>query len=202
MKKISILTAIALLFSASITYAQILKKDVLLGGTLGYSTGTLYNSGTTSNVNISPRLGYAIGNNSVLSARFGYAFFKSKGSTNLNIYKTNSITAGLSWKKFISVKEKFGLYTDLYGTLGKTYTRQESGPPTVVQKTTTTAYTGGLNPGVYYLPLRWLILSVDAGGLNYTYNRDNSGSHTSSFVVNFLSSFTFGVDFILTKGKG
>ena len=207
MKKIFILPVLALFLSVSIVNAQIAKKDLLLGGTLGVGTSNANLGPAASNVNIYPRIGYAIGNNSVLSLKFGYAYYKSNSDVNsypLN-NRSNTFTAGLSWKKFYPVKERFGLYTDLYGTYNIGKTKQESGVPLAVQKSSNSGYTAGLNPGVYYLPFNWLIVSVDAGGIVYNYNKNklegNPVSHSSAFNVNFLNYFTFGVDFILTKRK-
>lgn len=205
MKKISILSALAILFSTSVIHAQILKKDVLIGGSFGVGSNGATSSPTNTNANISPRIGYAIGNNSVLYANLGYSFYKSKSDLVGNENISNSFSAGISWKRFIPIKDKFGLYTNLYGSFVNGNTKQDVGIPPVRQKTSNTGYIAGLTPGVYYSPVSWLLLNVDAGGIAYNYYKNkyegSPTSHSSAFNVNFLNSFTFGVDFILHKKK-
>ena len=106
--------------------AQIDKKDILLGGTFSYVSSN--SSGNTissaSNANLNPRIGYAIGKNSVLSVRLGYSQGQSKDADGNVNYKSTTFSTGLSWQKFFSIKDKVGWYTDLYGTFSSWTIRQ------------------------------------------------------------------------------
>ena len=205
MKKISTLTVVAILFSASVIHAQIQKGDLLIGGAFGINTSNSNFSGTSSNANVSPRIGYAIGSNSVISARFGYGFNRNKSDVNSYLHKANNLSAGFSWKKFYSISSSFGFYSDLFAVFNTGNTKLESGTPTVITKTSSTGFLGGINPGIYYMPTSKLILGMDAGGIAYSYGKNkNNGQNAgdgSNFNVNFLNSFTFGIDFIIGKRK-
>lgn len=202
-----------LLFAISLTLtlssnAQIEKKDVLIGGSFGFSTNNSgqYQTTNNSNANINPRIGYAIGNNSVLFANLGFSTFREKNEISGSNTQSNGFNAGLAWKRFIPVTEKFGAYGNLNGSFSRLYSRYEYGGTTPnVLKQTSTGFSAGLVPGIYYQAMHWLFLSVDAGGLYYNrYESKSSGnpvSHSSGFSVNFLNVYTFGVDFILHKKK-
>ena len=70
-------------------------------------------------------------------------------------------------------------------------------------KNSSTRYAVNLIPGLYYQALPKLLISADFGGLGYSYNRNKSSgtpiSRSSNVYFNLMSSFTFGVDFILGK---
>lgn len=205
MKKILSISVFAFLVFISTVHSQILKKDVLIGGTFGFTTGSGSNSYSTSNANINPRIGYAITNNSVLNANFGYAYSRNKSDVAASQFTSNTFNFGLSWRRFIPIKEKFGMFTSLYGSFGKGSSKQENENPHTIVKSTSSNFNAGLSPGLYYIPIPWLVVSVDAGGFGYTYSKNktegNPTGHYSSFGINFLNSFTFGVDFILHKKK-
>jgi hypothetical protein len=205
MKKVICISVFTSLLSVTILHAQITKKDFLLGGSLGFGTNSSTNSPTNSNANISPRIGYAIGNNSVLYSNFSYSFYNSKGNSGGSEYTNNSFSMGISWKRFIPIKEKFGVYTNLYGSFGVGNYNQDNATPPTSQRSRFTSYSGGFTPGVYYTPATWLIVNVDAGGIIYNYSRNkyntNASSHSSNFNVSFLNTFSFGIDFILNKKK-
>ncbi|MGC4038004.1 MAG: hypothetical protein QM764_18725 [Chitinophagaceae bacterium] len=201
MKRIATLSFITFLFSISFVHAQILKKDLLIGGSVGLSSNGSNTSSTSTNANISPRIGYAIGNNSVLYTNFGYSYYRSGGGTNIS----NGFNVGASWKRFISLKERIGLYTSLNGSFYRSTNKTVNGAPPEIYKLHNVGYTASIIPGFYYMPAYWLILNVDAGGINYNYskysNNTTPASRSSAFSVNFLSTFTFGVDFIISKKK-
>lgn len=202
MKKISILSVVALLFSISHLKAQVQKKDLLLGGTLSIGTNNYSGGNNTSNTNLNPRIGYAIGSNSTLSLRLGFGINTGKSPYGSNRY--TNFSAGISWKRFFSIKEKFGWYTDVYGNASTGSSRQTS-PSSVTSKITNIGFGAGLTPGIYYMELPRLIISTDFGGIGYSYTRNTetgSNAFRSSYInVNFLNYFSVGVDFILTKRK-
>lgn len=187
------------LFTIFYANAQVSKGDVLIGGSFGYNSYQNQGNNSNSNANVSPRVGYAIGKNSVLSARVSASF--SKSTAEVGDYKnTNSFVAtGIGWRKYYPIKNKFGLYSDLNGNVG--WGRSESTSNTGVEyESNFTNYNVGLTPGLYYHVTPGILLGADFGGFGVSHNRTepNSG-RTTAVYLNLLSTFTFGVDFILGK---
>jgi len=75
-KKILLSLAIIISFAFSLK-AQVDKGDWLLGGTLGINTSNAGSSTNYSNSNITPHMGYAIGNKTVLGLSLGVNFSES-----------------------------------------------------------------------------------------------------------------------------
>ena len=209
MKKISILSVLALLvFSFPSLHAQIINKgNIILGSTFAFSNSTASFGYSNSNANISPRIGYAVGSNSVLYVRLGAGFSKTHPSTLDATSKYSNLSAGVSWKKFSSVNEKLGWYTDAYAVIGAATSRTTYAPsnPNPSYKSNSTSYSAGINPGIYFMATPRLIISADFGGLGYIYQiskyTGQSDTHSSSFNINLLNYFGFGVDFIIAGKK-
>jgi len=206
MNKKSILLVAAFLAITIASFSQIEKKDILIGGTFGFNTGTPNGMTTTNNTNINPRIGYAIGNNSVLSARLGFGFGNSKTD---GVSKTNnySLSLGLSWRKYFPLNEKFGWYADLNGNYQLIEQKTKSlgvGSPNTIE-TYIRERSVYVNPGIYFMPVKGMIIGADVGGLGYSYSKTSygvgSGTRNSGFSANFLNTFNFGIDFIINKKK-
>jgi hypothetical protein len=201
MKKEILLFSMTLLV-ASASFAQIDKKDILLGATFSYGNSNSPGNISTSNSNLHPKIGYAIGNNSVLNLTLGYNHVKSEDANGNTTSKNSSFTTGLTWQKFFPIKDKVGWYTDLYGTMSSGKYTQDNGGGNI-NKTRTTGYGVGISPGLYYFPISSLLLSVNAGGMSYGYSKYKSGSQpdgkSSNFTVNLLNYFGFGIGFIINK---
>ena len=203
MKKQILLFSIALLFVTA-SLAQIDKGDILLGGTFGFGN-TNATSGTTttsSNANLHPRLGYAIGRNSVLSLALGYNYGKSKDVTSNQGSRLNAFSAGVSWQKFFPIKDKVGWYTDLSATYTNGKIKYQIGSSSPYESKSN-GYAAAANPGIYFMPTPSLLLTSNVGGVSYGYSKDKVGGQptakTSNFSINFLSYFGFGVVFIINK---
>lgn len=179
--------------------AQIQKGDVLIGGTFGYNSNS--NGNENSNVYIDPAVGYAVGKNSVMSLKGGYSFSKNKG----DIYSSNSngYNVGLSWKKFFSIKERVGWFTDVYGLY--TYQKSKTEYQTGITSSTSKGFEVGAKPGIYFLPTSSLLLTADVGGISYSQSKYEStvgnDGKSKNFNVNLLNSFTLGIHFIINKGR-
>lgn len=209
MKRQTLLALLIVLASATATRAQIQKGEVLLGATLGFYYNNNGNSGnpssSSSNSNLAPRIGIAIGQNSVLGFKTSFGYGSSKdGGTNEQKYTSTTVGAGLYWKKFMPIKKQLGWY--LEPNAGFSYAKGKIRNMFSETKSSSTTYAAGIVPGIYYQPLPKLLLSVDIGGAGYSYaiNKGTGSSTSKSSAVNlsFLNTFTFGVDFLLTKGKG
>lgn len=205
MNKKSILLIAAFLTITFASFSQIEKKDILIGGTFGFNTGSQSENSNNSNANINPRIGYAIGTNSVLSARFGFGYSNSKNENLDYRFRAHSFSTGLSWKKFFSFNDKLGWYTDVYSAYNfsssKWWNTSSSSTP---NETTSKGFSAGIAPGIYFTPVKGMIISADIGGVGYNYSKSkdlSSGSRQSGISANFLNSFNFGIDFIINKKK-
>lgn len=203
MKKQLLFTVIAIAATTTLS-AQVNKGDILLGATLGAGYNNSNSGASTtsqSNSNLAPRIGFGVGNNSVLGARLNVAY----GSTKTKQYdnKTSTFTYGASifWRKLMPITKQIGWYVEPdAGIAFSRYTSKSSGTKS---KTTSTSYTAGVVPGIYYQPLSSLLISADFGGLNYYHRqyKDAGGVKTKSndISLGLLQSFTFGIDFILGR---
>src|SRR5882672_904537 len=207
MKK-QILLFVLASFSFLFSQAQINKGDFLLGGSFGYGNSNQSNSNSSSNANLNPRLGYAIGKNSVVSVILGMNANKSKSQDGNYVAKNNGFSSGISWEKFFSIKDRVGWFTNLYGeysgSSSKTTTTYLG--TTNSTKNTSTGYSAGFNPGIYFMPSSGLLLSANLGGIGYNHSKYKSSNNQSlssqnDFAVNFLSYFGVGIDFIINKKK-
>jgi len=204
MRKI-ILAVITVSLFVSTANAQIKKGDILLGGTFGYGNSNSPGNSSSSNANLNPSIGYAIGKNSVLSIRLGYSHGKSEDANGNYVSKYTGFSTGMAWKKFFPIKDKLGWFTDLYGAFSSGSIKQQYTPGSSMSKSTSTGYSAGVNPGIYFIPSPGLLLSINAGGIVYGSSRlKSSGQPTgrnSNFTVNLLNYFGFGIDFIINKKK-
>jgi hypothetical protein len=202
--KRKLLPSIAIiLFSSLSLSAQIEKNDIILGANLGIyynnSNGTGFN--TTSNANISPRISLAVGTNSVIGLKASLYSMVSKADDRDEKNKSTSYGIGLFWKKYMLIKNHIGWYTELNG--GATFSNATQYINSSKYKNTSTAYGLGAIPGIYYQVTPKILLSADAGGINFSQSfyktESQADSRNTTLSINFLNSFSFGVDFILGK---
>jgi hypothetical protein len=203
MKKKIYLSIAVILFLSFTTHAQIEKNDWLLGGTVGFTSSsssynnTSYTGNSTSNASISPHIAYALGKNSTIGFNLGYNYSDNAGNN-----KTSSFLSNIFYKKYFPCKEKFGIYLQLYGGISlvkSSYLVLDSAGSLTRNNSTTREYDAGITPGIYYQVSKRILLTADCGGLSYIYDDSGSGYSATYWSFNFLSNFTFGVDFILGK---
>jgi hypothetical protein len=196
-KKIYLFIAVIICLSFS-SYAQIEKGDWLLGGTLGVNNSSNSPNGTsTSNANIAPHIAYAVGKNSTIGLNLGYSYSDNSGN-----YKLSSFASNIFYKKYFPCKEKFGIYLQLNTGIAlskNSYTVIDSAGSYTKSNSTTHSYNVGAIPGIYYLVSKRVLLTADCGGLSYFYDDYGAGYSANSWSFNFLTNFTFGVDFVLGK---
>lgn len=193
--KIRSLLAFTFIITTLSSRAQIQKGDVLLGASVGVNTNN-YSGGSSSNAGISPRIGVAIGTNWVLGARFSAGFSNTKSDSKTT---TTNLGATVFVRKYMPVKNKLGWYAELGAGVGTVNGKTTNG--SIENKQNTFSYNAGFIPGVYYHATPKVLLSVDAGGIGYFHSKNKNNvtttSKTSGFGLNFLSSFSFGIDLVL-----
>lgn len=203
MKRQTLLLLAIIISSTATLTAQVQKGDVLLGATMGVNYGHSDPlTSSSSNSSLSPRIGLGIGQNSVLGLRVIATYSTNKSE--ISIAKTTEMSVGTSvfWRKYMPIKKQLGWYVETNGGIyfGKNTNKNAVGDK---NKTTSTRYVATAIPGLYYQALPKLLINVDFGGLGYSYSRykyeGSPTSRTSNAYINLMSSFTFGVDFILGK---
>ena len=201
MKEKFLLISSLVLFASLEIQAQVQKGDWLLGGSIGINAGNSSSMGySTSNVNILPHIGLAIGKNSVLGLNFGIIYYNSSSGG----FSTLTFATNLFYKKYYVLKNKLGWYLEPGGGAGWSENRQtaiDSTGAIFKIKNTTRYYIFGIVPGIYYQISPGILLNVDCGGISYSYSNLGSGYSSTNFYFNFLNSFTFGLDFALSKNK-
>lgn len=197
-------TAIALAITSAST-AQIKPGDVLLGASLGTGYNSSSSTGSagssSSNANLSPRIGFGVGNNSVLGARLGVGYHRTK-TDGIDDKSTNwGLSAAIYWRKFMPVAKQLGWY--LEPAVGVSSNKSQQTYSGGKSKSTTTSYIAAVVPGIYYQALPKLLINADFGGVSYYYSRSKNTAGTVSknngISLNLMNQFTFGVDFILGK---
>lgn len=189
--------------TATIT-AQVQKGDVLLGATMGiyYGNNSGSNAGSSSNSNLSPRIGFGVGNNTVVGVRTNFRYLTDKSETSANRLSSTSIGGGVYWRHSMPIKNQIGWYIEANGGVAfqKDVNKNAVGDKA---KATSTEYSVGAVPGIYYQPLPKLLINANFGGIGYSYTRSkyegNPRNRYSSVYLTLMNSFTFGVDFILGK---
>lgn len=196
--KRQILLLLVITISATTTLtAQVQKDDVLLGATMGvyYGSNSSMNSGSSSNSNLSPRIGFGLGHNAVAGFRVKFGYQTSKSETSSNRLSTTSIGGGVYWRRYMPIKSQIGWYIEANGgvTFRNEVNKNEVGDK---GKATSTEYSVGAVPGLYYQPLPQLLIHVDFGGVGYSHTKNkyegNSMNKYSNVYLTLMNSFTFG----------
>lgn len=199
MKKTLLFLVIVFAATTSLT-AQVQKGDILLGATLGFNYGSQSNNYSSSNSNLSPRIGFGIGRNSVLGLRARVGYSTTKSETSDQKTKSTAIGAAAFWRRYIPIKSQIGWYLETNGGVNFSRFVTDYSPES---KSTATQYYANVIPGFYYQALPKLLISADFGGLSYSHTRNKAEgtpiNKASNVNFNMLSSFTFGVDFILGR---
>lgn len=117
MKKIFILSLLAILILVSVTHAQIQNGSIFLGGNIGFNTlhtqsedNSVYNK--QNGIIVSPVFGKAITNNLILGGDIGFGFSKNEqfNSGLLNNMKGYSYSAGVFLRQYKPIGKGFYIF--------------------------------------------------------------------------------------------
>lgn len=194
--------------------AQIGKGSILAGGNLGYGTSSTQSGGKEHIFNISPSIGIAVSNNTILGASFRYGFYDTEASNDqLNL------GTGIFLRKYKSLGKGFYLFGQ--GDLGFDYRRYEQvtfiNPSYDTHITRSYIYRLGFNPGISYaLTNRLQLELMFTDFISASYSKDNKESSTgrvvaepetkrfsvnSNISLNSINSLGVGIRFLLNRTK-
>lgn len=204
MKKIT-MAVIAALFAVSAVNAQTSKGTILVGGSLGFSSG---NSSTTtgntevkdykrSSFNILASGGYFVADNTSVGLNIGFSSSKNI-NYGLNNSKTTStyspMTVGLFAQRYFMFQPQFGLTGSFNALMDFGTSKTES----VAANITTTTKSGqsnlnfGFNGGAIWFPTQHIGISANVGILNY-YIKTTKSKDINPEVKKKTSGFDFGL---------
>lgn len=124
------LLAMLLMFIGSLTYAQIQKGDVLVGGSLRLSTFE-FNDNRNNNFSISPRLGFLVSDRTSIGPVLGFEHIRSKQEApgvSVND-RTNVFSFGAYMRNYRAITEKLYFFLEssvVYGTGNRNFEFQGS----------------------------------------------------------------------------
>ena len=195
----TLLLILTMIVSALASQAQVEKNDWLLGGSFNFNTAnSSYPSSSTgsSNSNLSPEMGFAVGKNSVVGIRGGISIGSTKDGSGSK-QTTSSYQASAFWKKLFPISEKVGWYSDV--AAGYNYIRYKNDNTQMVVTSSSRGFSASATPGVYYKAGKKTLLNASIGGLSYYHAKNTDGYTSSSFNLSLLNYFSFGISFILNK---
>jgi hypothetical protein len=193
MKKITLLTSAFFCLLSFTASAQITKGSVLLGGGISGSKNKSENNNsqesTYSSFGISPAIGVAIKENTVVGLRLSYSHSKSEQpSGNIPLeQKQNGYSAGVFYRRYLGLSTKFYLFGEAAAYYY--FNKQENTYPGSVSSQESKS--AGLNfyPGVAYAVNKRIHLEVGLNNLvDLSYGSSTTKSTSSGNTVTSKSS--------------
>jgi hypothetical protein len=155
-----------LFLSVTVSFAQIHKGSLLVGGNVGFSAGNTKFSNPslqpskTIGISVFPTAGKAVKENAVLGLSLGYGRNTSTSGDYKN--RSEAFEAGLFYKKFLHLGKGFLLYGQGSANFNRQYIKS-SGSFSNPAKTTSTSAGLNFSAGIAYLAGRRFFLEM---GLN------------------------------------
>ncbi|MBS1946993.1 MAG: TonB-dependent receptor [Bacteroidetes bacterium] len=196
MKTKMLLLSVIMGFIAHISFGQISKGSILLGGQLSFSNQTTSSSQKITGFAISPAIGEAIKENLVLGFDAGYAYSDYKNTANAN-YKqaANNFGAGVFLRKYVPVGKGFYIFGQ--GRFGASYNTSKTEQTNIITITDNIkgyALSLGFYPGISYQVNRKLQLEAgfnNVFSIAYQHSKDTqTGINTNESVTNKFSLLT------------
>lgn len=202
MKKITLLTIASICLFALHSSAQITKGSVLLGGGISGSHNKSEipsQVDNNSSFSISPAVGLAIKENTVVGIRLSFYHSKSEQKFTGNNYLQESTgnIAGLFYRRYLSLGKKFYLFGE--GVASYTHNRtktESSNPPLTTQ--TNSGFSLTIYPGVAFAVNRKIHLEVALNDLfefNYTNTKTEAAFGNGTFTTTKASGFGAAANF-------
>ncbi|MDB5110206.1 MAG: hypothetical protein JWR67_1320 [Mucilaginibacter sp.] len=219
MKKTLILILIAIGGTFSVK-AQTQKGNQLLGGFLGFSTGSGTNNYTngqngtnstdkTSSFSIGPSYSYFIANNLDLGASIGYtdqktnySYLRPPASNAPLVYDSRSFASSIYLRKYFLYNGKIGIRTGPYAQYFFTKSDQNYIDPASNYNYQIRSINAGLGLDLVYFPTKKLGLSSSIGSLAYNHSTSNQTyvqTKSDSFALNLSSAVNLSIFYSFGK---
>jgi hypothetical protein len=181
--------AMALLMVSTLSFAQITKGDIQLGGNAGFNkikSGSFERSQFT----LAPRAGLFVSDLTSVGLTIGYSSTDSNG-TNSNLFQF-----GVYSRFHKMVAENFYIYLQPSLTLGTGSVKSENAPDI-----DTSTFNIGIAPGVTYFLSPKFALEMSLGSLAYNLTKDSNStieSKTENYGLNLnLNTITLGFSYYI-----
>lgn len=174
-----------LIFVAYSIFAQPRKGNVLLGGSVNFSSNVNLNQIKDVRFGVNPELGYFILNSLVVGGNLGYAYLGGSQRSK-ELYTSHSILMGVNTSYFIGKpKSKIKPYVGMSYNYSFNFLQDNIIPPLVKSKDIRTSWTSEL--GIAFFPREKL--SIKTG---FLYTRSNTDFRVSKENF-FASALTFRI---------
>jgi len=206
MKKLLLLSIIAIAFICQQSSAQIKKGETMLGLSLGFSTTKLEqeSSGVTQEAKvrvfqIAPDFGVGLGNNWIAGIRAGYSHTKQDGEAAVH-YVSKGVSGGVFVRKFYPVGSgRFGIF----GQGNVQYAHNSIEYPSNY-KAKNDMISVSIQPGAYVRASKRFIVEALVGNIGYAHSvlKPNEGAGpgkaiTDSFVFSLSNNLALGFKIVL-----
>ena len=190
--KIKSLLLPAFLFINILSFGQIQKGAVMVGGNISYSTNKSESTDSKSHsFNISPGAGIAVKDNLILGVDILYGSSLDQGQ--LTRRETNGFGAGVFMRKYAVIAKNFYLFGQ--GRIGTSFYDEEHKNGNIVQEFKTTYINLSAYPGVAYSITPKLMLEAGFPDLLYAGYSSRKATGTPND-----KSTSFGVATSLSSG--
>lgn len=205
MKKMIVLAVVGL-FGTQFAKAQVAKGDFLVGGTVGVKSETVKPNDdnddvktTTTNFQISPKVGYALSDKWMIGvfATTDFGTVKAETAAADIKTKTSMITPGVFVRNYHVIGgSKFAFFGEANVGYGFGQTKVEDN-----KVSTENQIVANIQPGISYFVTKCFVIEGVFGGINYTnFTSENETTKvkqkTSTFDFQFTKQFALGVSFL------
>lgn len=191
----------ALAFMAFTASAQIEKKNVLLGGSLGFGNNASTNQFSSgSNSNIQPYIQFAYNKNRTIGFGLDFSYSSNKSNEGENKQENFALAPQVGFSQFHPIKGNFGWVLQEY--VGASFQSNTSQNGSETNKVNGTSVFAGITPGLYYVvgeKKNWL-LQANVGNLGGSYYKQSNADYSTwNFNTNLFQSYRFGFAYIFRK---
>jgi hypothetical protein len=204
--------ALSLLIFPAATYAQFVKGNYFLGGTLSASVQRSDPAGSITAsysdlLSVSPMMGFFLNERIAVGAAIGYTKIDSKAHNYNNNATTNSKSNSVGISPFIrfyhpiSSSFYFALQGSVGFTRGNTKTIADYPPVETVDNAASYSLAANLRPILIFFPSKKWSVEASVGALSYSYNRTLPDAGSMSTLGVTAGGFTFGGAYYFLKKK-
>ena len=207
MRKITLLLIVLLTFS-SLSFAQLQKGNILLGGGVGYSNQNIDHEANasykSSSFTFSPQAGFFLHDNLALGLNLSYNNHSTTNESGSSTTEFSSSQFGLGpfLRKYFPMGEQFALFGQV--DLGYQFGKQENSTGGQNIKRDINALRLGTGLGFSFFPKDWISVDLTINPLSYTHLKVKDDESTVSKTNNFdfslnTTSLSLGAYFFINR---